>query len=254
MSDRCAVEMELKKLPRHIAIIMDGNGRWAKLRNRPRIFGHQEGLKVVRKIVQACGELNIEVLTLFAFSSENWRRPIQEVNGLMSLFLITLQTELNRLCEANVQLRIIGSCEVFNKDLLQWITKAQAMTENNTGLKLVIAVNYSGQWDIIQAVKQIVVSVKNNKIQSEDIDKDQFAQYLALADLPAPDLLIRTGGEYRVSNFLLWHLAYTELYFTDILWPGFTIDELKKALTFYTQRERRFGFTSEQITECMHMI
>jgi undecaprenyl diphosphate synthase len=238
---------DIKKLPRHIAIIMDGNGRWAKQHNRPRIMGHQEGLKAAREIVQVCDEFKIDVLTLFAFSSENWRRPFQEVKSLMSLFLTTLQTELDKLCEANVQLRIVGSHQDFNDHLIRWIVKAQQVTAKNTGLKLVIAANYSGQWDIIQAVKRIISETKKHPIDPDHVTAGWFEQHLTLADLPLPDLLIRTGGEFRMSNFLLWHLAYTELYFTDVLWPDFTKEELKKALQFYAQRERRFGFTSEQL-------
>ncbi|MES2998826.1 MAG: isoprenyl transferase [Pseudomonadota bacterium] len=237
------------RCPRHLAIIMDGNGRWAKQRHLPRMLGHKEGLKVVRKIVKKCGELKIEVLTLFAFSSENWQRPVQEVNNLMTLFLNTLKGEIEKLNQNNVQLRVVGSLERFKEPLRQWIKKSQKLTVKNTGLKLIVAVDYSGQWDIIQAVQALARQVKAGSLQSEAITQDLFARYLSLSDLPPPDLLIRTSGEYRISNFLLWQLAYTELYFTETLWPDFNEEALQKALLFYSQRERRFGYTSEQLAE-----
>lgn len=237
------------KRPRHIAIIMDGNGRWAKRRHLPRMLGHQEGVKAVRKVIKLCGEMKIEALTLFAFSSENWQRPEQEVNYLMTLFLNTLKNEIDKLTKNNVQLRIVGNLEGFNQPLREWIDKSQTLTAKNTGLQLVIAVNYSGQWDIVQAAQRIMNQVKSGKLETEILTREIFAEYLSLADLPAVDLLIRTSGEYRISNFLLWQLAYTELYFTDILWPDFDEHELNKALQFYTQRERRFGCISEQLAE-----
>lgn len=237
------------KRPRHIAIIMDGNGRWAKRRHLPRMLGHQEGVKAVRKIIKLCGEMKIEALTLFAFSSENWQRPEQEVNYLMTLFLNTLKNEIDKLTKNNVQLRMVGNLEGFNQPLREWIDKSQTLTAKNTGLQLVIAVNYSGQWDIVQAAQRIMNQVKSGKLETEILTREIFAEYLSLADLPAVDLLIRTSGEYRISNFLLWQLAYTELYFTDILWPDFDEHELNKALQFYTQRERRFGCISEQLAE-----
>jgi undecaprenyl diphosphate synthase len=237
------------KRPRHIAIIMDGNGRWAKRRHLPRMLGHQEGVKAVRKVIKLCGEMKIEALTLFAFSSENWQRPEQEVNYLMTLFLNTLKNEIDKLTKNNVQLRIVGNLEGFNQPLREWIDKSQILTAKNTGLQLVIAVNYSGQWDIVQAAQRIMNQVKSGKLKTEILTREIFAEYLSLADLPAVDLLIRTSGEYRISNFLLWQLAYTELYFTDILWPDFDEHELNKALQFYTQRERRFGCISEQLAE-----
>ncbi|WP_339049525.1 isoprenyl transferase [Rickettsiella endosymbiont of Xylota segnis] len=237
------------KRPRHIAIIMDGNGRWAKRRHLPRMLGHQEGVKAVRKVIKLCGEMKIEALTLFAFSSENWQRPEQEVNYLMTLFLNTLKNEIDKLTKNNVQLRMVGNLEGFNQPLREWIDKSQTLTAKNTGLQLVIAVNYSGQWDIVQAAQRIMNQVKSGKLETEILTREIFAEYLSLADLPAVDLLIRTSGEYRISNFLLWQLAYTELYFTDVLWPDFDEHELNKALQFYTQRERRFGCISEQLAE-----
>ncbi|MFZ0219294.1 MAG: isoprenyl transferase [Candidatus Aquirickettsiella sp.] len=237
------------KHPRHIAIIMDGNGRWAKRRHLPRMLGHQEGVKAVRKVIKLCGEIGIEVLTLFAFSSENWQRPEQEVNYLMTLFLNTLKNEIDKLAKNNVQLRMVGNLERFNQPLREWIDKSQALTAKNTGLKLVIAVNYSGQWDIVQAAQKIMNQVKLGELETETLTQEVFANNLSLADLPSADLLIRTSGEYRISNFLLWQLAYTELYFTDTLWPDFGEQELNKALHFFAQRERRFGCTSEQLAE-----
>jgi undecaprenyl diphosphate synthase len=237
------------KRPRHIAIIMDGNGRWAKRRHLPRMLGHQEGVKAVRKVIKYSSELGIEVLTLFAFSSENWRRPEQEVNYLMTLFLNTLRNEIDKLTKNNVRLRMMGNLEGFNLPLREWIEKSQALTAKNTGLQLVIAVNYSGQWDIVQAAQKIMSQVKSGELGSKILTRERFANYLSLADLPGADLLIRTSGEYRISNFILWQLAYTELYFTDTLWPDFDEQELNKALHFYSQRERRFGCTSEQLAE-----
>jgi len=235
--------------PRHLAIIMDGNGRWAKQRHMSRVLGHREGLKAVRKIVKKCGELGIEVLTLFAFSRENWRRPEEEVQSLMGLFANALKSEISKLNQNQVQLRVIGNLSRFSKSLRHAIEVAHDLTLNNKGLKLVIAVDYSGQWDIIQAVQTLIGQVKAGTLQTEAITQDLFATYLNLSDLPLPDLLIRTSGEYRISNFFLWQLAYTELYFTETLWPDFDEDALNKALLFYSKRERRFGCTSEQHAE-----
>jgi undecaprenyl diphosphate synthase len=237
------------KCPRHLAIIMDGNGRWAKKRHRPRYWGHKKGLETVSKVVKECADRGIEVLTLFAFSSENWRRPEQEVNNLMELFSNALESEIPRLNQNKVQLRVIGNLTRFTTSLRQSIEKARALTRDNDGLKLVLAVDYSGQWDIIQAVQALSQQVKVGTLLSETITQEVFARYLSLSDLPSPDLLIRTSGEYRISNFLLWQLAYTELYFTETLWPDFNKEELQKALLFYSQRERRFGYTSEQLSE-----
>lgn len=237
------------KYPRHLAIIMDGNGRWAKKRHLPRILGHKEGLKSVHKIVKKCAELEIEVLTLFAFSSENWQRPAEEVNHLMTLFLNTLKNEIEKLNQNNVQLRMVGSLERFKAPLRLCIEETQKLTAKNTGLKLVVAVDYSGQWDIMQAVQKLLLCVKEGTCQSGEITQNLFATYLSLSDLPSPDLLIRSSGEYRISNFFLWQLAYTELYFTETLWPDFNVEELNKAFIFYSQRERRFGYTSEQLSK-----
>lgn len=233
--------------PRHIAIIMDGNGRWAKKRHLPRLAGHREGLKAVRRIVKTCGEKKIEVLTLFAFSRENWQRPAQEVRSLLGLFLTALQNEVAKIHDSNVQLRVIGDMTGFGEELRNSIEAAQRLTANNTGLKLVIAADYGGRWDIAHAAQKIGAQIEQGLLAANAITPELFASYLSLADLPEPDLLIRTSGEWRISNFLLWQLAYTELYFTDILWPEFDAAALDTALAFYATRERRFGFTSEQL-------
>lgn len=228
---------------------MDGNGRWAKRQFMPRIMGHRAGLEVVRNIARVCGEKGIEYLTLFAFSSENWRRPTDEVNHLMDLFLNALEKEAKRLHKNNIQLRIIGNQARFSQALQEKIATVQNLTAANDGLKLIIAADYGGRWDIVQAAQQLIEQVKHGKIACSDIDEKLFAHYLATAGVPEPDLFIRTGGEQRISNFLLWQLAYTELFFTDTLWPDFTAETLEKALEFYSQRQRRFGYTSEQIED-----
>ena len=244
--------MSVDILPRHIAIIMDGNGRWAKRRFLPRIAGHKAGVDTVREIVKACAKKKIEVLTLFAFSSENWQRPEEEVSFLMKLFLATLEREARKLHEQNIQLRVIGDRSRFNETLRQFMQNAEELTANNTGLKLVIAANYGGRWDICEAAKKLAVRIEQGQLKSEQITSEMINAILSLSDLPAPDLFIRTSGEQRISNFLLWQLAYTELYFTDVYWPDFTAEELEKALTFYAKRERRFGCTSEQIKREEH--
>ncbi|MFK7856581.1 MAG: polyprenyl diphosphate synthase [Granulosicoccus sp.] len=235
-------------LPRHIAIIMDGNGRWARQRGRPRAAGHQAGFKTTRDIVEACGRRQIEALTLFAFSSENWKRPQQEVGLLMDLFLRALKSEVGKLCENGVRIRFIGERTAFQSKLQDEMQIAEEQTENNTGLKLTIAVNYGGRWDIVNAARELAFEVRDNKLNPADIDQAQFSRFVSLADVPEPDLFVRTGGEKRISNYLLWHLAYTELHFTDVLWPDFSDAELGKALEFYAGRQRRFGRTGEQVT------
>ena len=235
-------------LPRHVAIVMDGNGRWAQQHGLPRTAGHREGAKAVRRIVRACSERGIAVLTLFAFSSENWRRPRPEVEVLMHLFLTTLRREIRRLDAANVRLRFIGERGAFAATLQEDINKAEQRTAGNTGLTLVIAANYGGRWDIAQACQRVAEDVAADRLQPGDITADLLDQYACLADLPEPDLFIRTGGEQRISNFLLWQLAYTELYFTDQLWPDFDDDALDAACAAFASRQRRFGQTSEQVT------
>lgn len=239
--------MNLTNLPRHIAIIMDGNGRWAKQRHLPRVAGHKAGVEAVREVVKSCVEKKIEVVTLFAFSSENWQRPAQEVNYLMKLFITALEREAKKLHKQNIQLRIIGERDRFEKKLRDQIDAAEQLTSNNTGLKLVIAANYGGRWDISEAMRKIAIDIEQGKLTSHEITPVLIQSRLALGDLPEPDLFIRTSGEQRISNFMLWELAYAELYFTDVFWPDFTSAEFEKALAFFSSRERRFGCTSEQL-------
>jgi undecaprenyl diphosphate synthase len=227
--------------PKHIAIIMDGNGRWASKRFLPRIQGHQKGVKAVRKVVKHCGKLGVKTLTLFAFSSENKNRSNEEVSLLFKLFLSVLKQEVNKLNKHNVKLKIIGDLDLFPQEVQQTAIDAQALLSNNTGLTLVIAANYGGQWDIAQAAQQIAKRAVNNEIKADDINIDTFSQYLSLADQPKVDLLIRTSGELRISNFLLWEIAYSELYFTGTLWPDFNPAELDKAIESFNHRDRRFG-------------
>ncbi|SCK23930.1 polyprenyl diphosphate synthase [Vogesella sp. LIG4] len=230
-------------VPRHIAIIMDGNGRWAKKRLLPRVAGHKRGLDAVRDTVKTCIDLGVEYLTLFAFSTENWRRPADEVNFLMELFFVALDREVERLHQNNIRLRVIGSRERFSAAICQRIDAAEAKTAANGGLVLTIAADYGGRWDVLQAV---------NRLHAQGavlIDEENLAANLSMAYAPEPDLFIRTGGEQRISNFLLWQLAYTELYFTDLLWPDFGKEALGQALSSFRSRERRFGRTSEQLPQ-----
>lgn len=238
-------------LPRHIAIVMDGNGRWAKKRFMPRVAGHRAGVDAARTVVKACAKRNIDVLSLFAFSSENWRRPAQEVSYLMELLLTGLEREVPMLHENNVHLRFIGDRSHFNQRLCNKITEVERLTQANTGMVLIIAADYGGQWDITQAARQLAEEVEAGKITSAEITPDRIASKLSFADLPNPDLFIRTSGELRISNFMLWQLAYTELYFTSTYWPDFAEPELEKALQYYTSRERRFGCSSEQLSEML---
>ncbi|GAB6034626.1 isoprenyl transferase [Galenea microaerophila] len=235
----------MNQLPQHIAIIMDGNGRWAKKHFLPRFMGHQRGVKNVKKIVAHCAKLGIQSLTLFAFSTENWKRPEEEVSQLMQLFLSALQREVKKLNENNVRLKVIGDTHKFAPEIVEHIEKAEQQTAHNTGLQLNIAANYGGRWDIVQAVKRWQEA--HPKASVAELTEAQLGQFVCLADQPEPDLLIRTGGEQRISNFLIWQCAYTELYFTETLWPNFAEKELDKALESYAQRERRFGKTSEQV-------
>jgi len=236
-------------LPRHVAIIMDGNGRWAKKRLLPRVAGHRAGVEVVRQVVRACAEKGIEALTLFAFSSENWRRPPKEVSLLMELFLTALQRESQRLHKNNVRLKIIGDRSAFASRLQEEIAKAEALTRSNTGLTLIIAANYGGRWDVVQAARRLGEQIEAGSLQASDITPELFESHLVLNEFPEPDLFIRTGGEQRISNFLLWHLAYTEFYFTDTLWPDFDGEAFEDALRSYTNRQRRFGRTGDQVEQ-----
>lgn len=233
--------------PRHMAIIMDGNGRWANLRKLPRFAGHTAGVETVKDVVRACVENDIEVLTLFAFSSENWRRPRDEVGMLMGLFMAALDQQVKKLHENNIRLRIVGDRKAFSPSLQKRIQDAEALTRDNTGLYLVIAANYGGRWDILEATRALALKVAAGELGVEAISEERLAQHLSLGDLPEPDLFIRTGGEQRISNFLLWNLAYTELYFTETLWPDFDRSALNEALASYARRQRRFGRTSEQV-------
>jgi len=235
--------------PRHVAIIMDGNGRWAKKRGRPRAAGHQAGFRTTRDIVEVCARQQIDALTLFAFSSENWKRPETEVGLLMDLFLRALKSEVSKLKENNVSIRFIGERSAFGEKLQHEMNYAEELTKDNDGLKLSIAVNYGGRWDIVNAAKQIARKAKDGSLDPESVDSDLFSQYVSLSDIGEPDLFIRTGGEKRISNYLLWHLAYTELYFTDVLWPDFSDSELANAIEFFSGRQRRFGRTGEQVQD-----
>jgi len=235
---------DVSRIPRHIAVIMDGNGRWAKKRFLPRVAGHQRGVEALRDMVKACLELGVEYLTVFAFSSENWRRPAEEVSFLMQLFLKMLEIEMHKMHQNNIKLKIIGDRSRFDEPLRQLITEAERMTAENSGLTLSIAANYGGRWDIMQAVQAMQLD------QPERVGsfvEDDLEPYLSMSYAPEPDLFIRTGGEQRISNFLLWQLAYTELYFTDKLWPEFNRTALDEAIHSYQKRERRFGRTSEQL-------
>jgi undecaprenyl diphosphate synthase len=234
-------------VPKHVAVIMDGNGRWAKKRSMPRHAGHRSGVKAVRETVEHAARRGVSVLTLFAFSSENWRRPREEVGRLMKLFLEALQREVDELHRNNVRLRFIGERQQLNTGLLEKIGAAEARTRNNSGLILNIAVAYGGRWDIVQAARKLAAKVANSELSVADIDEDSLMAELALSGLPDPDLLIRTGGEQRISNFLLWNLAYSELWFCDSLWPDFSSREFDEALAFYAQRQRRYGHTGEQV-------
>lgn len=236
-------------LPRHIAIIMDGNGRWAKNRLMPRFAGHKAGVEAVRNVVENCARKGVEVLTLFAFSSENWRRPAKEVGLLMDLLHSALGREVKRLKENNVQLRFIGDRSAFSEKLQSRLRDGEQETRDNTGLTLVVALNYGGMWDIAHAARLIASRIKDGQVDVQDVDEEMFATYLSVSDLPNPDLFIRTGGEMRISNFLLWQLAYTELYFTETLWPDFNEQTLNEALASFARRQRRFGRTSEQVEQ-----
>jgi undecaprenyl diphosphate synthase len=234
-------------VPQHIAIIMDGNGRWANRRQLPRIAGHRAGVENVRVIVERCAEFGIKVLTLFAFSSENWRRPPTEVRLLLELFSVALEQEVERLDNNGVRLQIIGDRAGFPRKLQRKIDRAEKLTEANEALTLVIAANYGGRWDVTQATRRVAEEVSVGNLAPTEITEDTISKYLCVTNLPAPDLFIRSGGEQRISNYLLWQLAYTELYFTECLWPDFDAAEFDRALQSYALRQRRFGMTGDQI-------
>ncbi len=233
--------------PRHVAVIMDGNGRWARRRALPRHAGHRAGVKAVRATVEQAARLGVEHLTLFAFSSENWRRPADEVSKLMSLFVEALQREVADLHRNNVRLEFIGESAQLDQGLVAKIAAAEAETAENDGLHLIVAVAYGGRWDIVEAARALARRVEAGEIRSNDISDAEFARSLQLAAVPDPDLLIRTGGEQRISNFLLWNLAYAELWFTDVLWPEFDTKQFDLALEYYAKKQRRYGHTGEQI-------
>ncbi|MBT7422754.1 MAG: isoprenyl transferase [Candidatus Marinimicrobia bacterium] len=240
--------LEQGDIPNHIAIIMDGNGRWASSKNLPRISGHQEGINSVREIVQICGELEIYHLTLYTFSSENWNRPKVEIKAIMKLLLRTINKEINNLNKNNVRLSIIGDLNDLPKDPQQAMIEGINKTKNNTGLNLILALSYGSRQELIMAFKRIANKVEKGKMKSEDISQEIITRELYTCDTPDPDLLIRTGGEHRISNFLLWQSAYTELYMTDSFWPDFRENQLLNAIIDYQNRQRRFGQTSEQIS------
>jgi len=234
-------------IPTHVAVIMDGNGRWAEARALPRHAGHRSGVKAVRETVELAAKRGVSYLTLFAFSSENWRRPAEEVSRLMGLFLEALQREVDDLHRNNVRLTFIGARDELQAGLIRKIAAAEEKTSNNTGLNLIVAVAYGGRWDIVTAAKNLAARVLDQELSVADIDDEKLAAELALAGLPDPDLLIRTGGEQRVSNFLLWNLAYAELWFCDCLWPEFGERQFDEALSFYASRQRRYGHTGNQV-------
>ncbi len=233
--------------PRHVAIVMDGNGRWARQRKLPRFAGHTAGVDTVKGVVRACVEKGIEVLTLFAFSSENWRRPRDEVSMLMGLFISALDQQVKKLHDNDIRLRVIGDRSAFNPALQKKIRDAEALTRDNGKLTLVIAANYGGRWDILEAARAVARTVAAGALEPEEISEEHLSHHMSLKDLPEPDLFIRTGGEQRISNFLLWDMAYTELYFTETLWPDFNRAAFDEALASYARRQRRFGRTSEQV-------
>lgn len=239
---------EVATAPAHIAVIMDGNGRWARKRFLPRVAGHKRGLETVREMVKHCVKLDVKFLTLFAFSSENWRRPVQEVSFLMGLFMDALDREVSKLHDNNIKLVMIGDRSHFDTQLIEKINASERLTANNTGLVLTIAANYGGRWDILQAVNKMQLALPALAGRYEE---ENFQPYLSMSYAPEPDLFIRTGGEMRISNFLLWQLAYTELYFTDTLWPDFDETAFNLAISSYRQRERRFGRTSEQLNSAI---
>ena len=236
-----------RALPQHVAVVMDGNGRWAKKRLLPRIAGHKVGVESVRNLVRACRRRNIGVLTLFAFSSENWRRPQEEVGALMELFILALKREARDLNKNNVRLRVIGEVDGFPEKLQRQIASAEALTAGNDGLQLLVAANYGGRWDIAQAARQLARQVADGQIEVDSIDEQALSGRMAFREWPDPDLFIRTSGEQRISNLLLWQLAYAELYFTETLWPDFDDAAFDLALDWYAQRKRRFGLTGEQV-------
>ncbi|MEW6991275.1 isoprenyl transferase [Colwelliaceae bacterium 6441] len=250
MSDQQPQEINDVVVPQHIAIIMDGNGRWAQQRGKTRVIGHKNGVESVRAVVSTARKQGVKALTLFAFSSENWQRPEQEVSVLMDLFMFVLTREVKKLHKNNIRFQVIGDLSRFSDKLIKKITDAEKLTENNNAMVLSIAANYGGRWDITNAAKQLAKKVSDGQLSLDDINEQSLDCHTSLTGLPELDLLIRTGGDFRISNFLLWQAAYAEFYFTETLWPDFKEDELLKAFECFDQRERRFGKTGEQVKNC----
>jgi undecaprenyl diphosphate synthase len=242
-------KIDKTRLPVHVAAIMDGNGRWAKKKGNQRIFGHRNGVAAVRETVEAAAEIGIKYLTLYAFSTENWNRPKAEVNALMQLLVSTLNSEVDTLNKNNVKLKTIGDTASLPKNVANQLLETIKNTSNNNGLTLVLALSYSGRWEISKALKEITIAIKDGKLVAENVNENTLSEFLQSSFMPDPELLIRTSGEYRISNFLLWQLAYTELYFTDTLWPDFRKEDFFKAILDFQKRERRFGKTSEQLDD-----
>ena len=240
--------IDLNRLPRHIAIIMDGNGRWAKSHGKPRVFGHQNGVRSVREVTEAAAELGVEFLTLYAFSTENWDRPKFEVNALMHLLIETVRKELSTLNENDIRLQAIGDISKLPAKTYKALLEGIEQTKNNKRMTLVLALNYSSRWEITEAIKKMATDLEQGNIAASDIDEERVSDYLSTAGIPDPELMIRTSGELRISNFLMWQLAYSELYFTDIYWPDFRKDNFYKAILDFQNRERRFGKISEQLS------
>ncbi len=241
-------KIDLSKLPSHIAIIMDGNGRWAQQKGEERVFGHQHGVEAVRDTVEGAAELGIKYLTLYAFSTENWNRPKEEIDALMSLLVKTINAETKTLNKNDIRLQAIGDLKSLPGDCYEELQDAMQKTASNKRMTLVLALSYSSRWEILNAVKELAEEVKNGKLSPSAIDEAAFSAKLCTAGMPEPELMIRTSGEHRISNYLLWQLAYAELYFTDTLWPDFRKEDLYEAIVDYQNRERRFGKTSEQVT------
>lgn len=249
---RLLADTEKDSLPKHVSLVMDGNGRWAKMHNKPRMSGHRAGADALKRVIQAAVKYHIDVLSVFAFSSENWSRPQQEVHYLMRLFLNALKNQVKEISKHNIQIRVIGNLAGFSKEIQEQIAKAEGLTKHNTGLKFVVAANYGGRWDIVQAVQKIALDIQTGTLSLSEVSQESFARHLVTHDLPDPDLLIRTSGEERISNFFLWQSAYSELYFTKTLWPDFTEEDFVKALDAYVKRERRFGqVEDEEQRECL---
>jgi undecaprenyl diphosphate synthase len=240
-------QIDLSRLPSHIAIIMDGNGRWAQTQGKPRVFGHKNGVGSVREVTEAAAEIGVKYVTLYAFSTENWNRPVIEVNALMALLVETVKTEVTTLNKNNIRLKAIGDLSKLPARTRETLLQGIEQTQDNTGLTLVLALNYSSRWEIVEATRRIAVEVKEGRLQLDQIDAETFSDRLTTHDIPDPELMIRTSGEQRISNYLLWQAAYSEFYFTDVLWPDFKREHFYQAIVEYQGRERRFGMTSEQV-------